>query len=1000
MRNYHIIGMALFLIVSSILAQDQPLLKDKSGWVLSGGQGSWQIDSETGDQCLTVHGSGKKGDSNYWRFNYPFEPNTVYKVSCKVRTSPGALGNNILIGSNLVNRDVWVQKNWVTKEYIFVTPEKTSGAYLKFGQWHVKGTVWFKDMEVHPVQPVYAVQENYKLGAGERIQNSVYSAMGNFKGYESNFSRYLQKHNTYFNTNRWDMYRGNYIIFCHQIGAGRRNQQQGTVTINVGAYYNGECLVEAGNDGINWVSVGAIRKQEQRTFELPQDIFPAEKVFIRCQVTGLIARLQIHNYEYQSGLSASAPNFSGHTQFFNIMEKNKNVVVRFESMGSKTTDTPQAAVVQLQNPTSLVQTYDVNLDADGKIARRTVTVLPGKSAKVEIPIEKDTKASSLRKLSVKPRGDAGDPFEAQAEIEVPYLEQEDYGSLLYSSKNIGLWWTDAVRKIGRNRGLPKASKSNAITLTAARNEYEAAQLVLRSEQALDNVHVRASDLRDKKDNVIPANYIKIMRVDYVPVKISSDPSGMPALWPDPLPELENAISLTPGQNQPLWILVKVPSGAIAGDYEGEIFLQNENWETTVQLKLHVWNFTLPAEAHLKTSFGFAPDLVRLYHHLKNESQTRLVIDKYYQNFSEHRISPYNPFFGASVKKTVDKNTLSVHLDFSRFDSIANRNLNKYHFNTFRMNIDGLGSGTFHARKAGSIAGFNETNPQYKILMTDYLKDLQNHYENMGWLDKAYIYWFDEPEPNDYDFVKEKMRLIHEAAPKLTRMLTEQPEPELYGAVDIWCANTQHYDHEIAEQRRKHGERFWWYVCSAPTEPFCTLFIDHYAVELRTWLWQTWKYDVKGILVWQSVYWHSNAAYPDELQNPYKDPMSYVSGYSLQKGEVKYWGNGDGRFLYPPKIVFENDEPCLKGPVNSIRWEMLRDGIEDYEYLWMLRNLLETARERGLNSSKIIKYENLLEVPSQITASMTEFSLSPEPIYEHREKVAQAIEWLRRELVNR
>ena len=50
--------------------------------------------------------------------------------------------------------------------------------------------------------------------------------------------------------------------------------------------------------------------------------------------------------------------------------------------------------------------------------------------------------------------------------------------------------------------------------------------------------------------------------------------------------------------------------------------------------------------------------------------------------------------------------------------------------------------------------------------------------------------------------------------------------------------------------------------------------------------------------------------------------------------------GDGRFFYPPLAsVQEGDKgPILDAPVGSIRGEMLRDGIEDYEYFVMLKRL--------------------------------------------------------------
>ena len=54
-------------------------------------------------------------------------------------------------------------------------------------------------------------------------------------------------------------------------------------------------------------------------------------------------------------------------------------------------------------------------------------------------------------------------------------------------------------------------------------------------------------------------------------------------------------------------------------------------------------------------------------------------------------------------------------------------------------------------------------------------------------------------------------------------------------------------------------------------------------------------------------------------------------------ENSIWGNGDGRFIYPPEAAADANpaNPVLDGPVDSIRWEMLRDGIEDYEYFVIL-----------------------------------------------------------------
>ncbi|HEX2971420.1 MAG TPA: DUF4091 domain-containing protein, partial [Tepidisphaeraceae bacterium] len=239
------------------------------------------------------------------------------------------------------------------------------------------------------------------------------------------------------------------------------------------------------------------------------------------------------------------------------------------------------------------------------------------------------------------------------------------------------------------------------------------------------------------------------------------------------------------------------------------------------------------------------------------------------------------------------------------------------------------------------------------------------------------------------------RKLKDAAPGLTRMLTEQVEPSLVGGPNLWCPITPEYKHEPAEQRREAGDRFWWYVCTGPKSPYCTLFIDHPATELRVWLWQTWQRKINGILVWQTNYWTSPTAYPDakHVQNPYEDPMSWTSGYGTPKGTKLPWGNGDGRFIYPPERAAGGATgPVLDGPVDSIRWEMLRDGIEDYEYFVMLKKLLDTKGAK-LDERDWSAMQKLLEVPETVTKDMTIFTKDPATVEARRHELAKAIERL-------
>lgn len=345
---------------------------------------------------------------------------------------------------------------------------------------------------------------------------------------------------------------------------------------------------------------------------------------------------------------------------------------------------------------------------------------------------------------------------------------------------------------------------------------------------------------------------------------------------------------------------------------------------------------------------------------------------------------------------VDRDKLRVTLDFGAWDRAMEQAIDRWHFNSFQLGIPGMGGGTFHARSEPQLLGFGEETPHYQALFQDYCRQIERHLRTKGWLDEAFVYWFDEPDPKDYAFVNNGFARLKAAAPDIRRMLTEQVEPDLIGGPNIWCPISNDYDHESAQQRRQHGEEFWWYVCTGPKAPYCTLFIDHPGTELRVWLWQTWQRKIDGILVWETNYWTSSAAYPDHPQNPYEDPMGWTSGYSTPAGAKRPWGNGDGRFIYPPLAAADANPsgPVLEGPVDSIRWEMLRDGIEDYEYLAMLSRLIEAKRSK-LSAAQRASYAALLEVPDEITKDMTTFTTDPAPIEQQRDRVARAIAELSR-----
>ena len=220
---------------------------------------------------------------------------------------------------------------------------------------------------------------------------------------------------------------------------------------------------------------------------------------------------------------------------------------------------------------------------------------------------------------------------------------------------------------------------------------------------------------------------------------------------------------------------------------------------------------------------------------------------YFESFSRHRISPYDPtpLDDIRVQFLPEADPPRAEFDFSAFDAALERAVSKYHFTGLRLPIEGMGGGTFHDRIEPRIGAYGEDTPQYQAMFASYVKQLEDHFREKGWLEMPYVYWFDEPEPKDYDFVRRGFERLKRYAPGLRTMLTEEPVEALAGPVDIWCPLTANYDHAQAENRRAAGDRFWWYVCTGPKAPYCTLFIDHPATELRVWHWQTWQRGDRG-----------------------------------------------------------------------------------------------------------------------------------------------------------
>jgi hypothetical protein len=252
-----------------------------------------------------------------------------------------------------------------------------------------------------------------------------------------------------------------------------------------------------------------------------------------------------------------------------------------------------------------------------------------------------------------------------------------------------LWWiAHATAKVRPGDPVPTKPAHEAV-IHAARNEFEAFQIILRSGERMGGVDVALADLTDEQGHTIPADSLQVYFVGTIPVKHPSRENSETGDWPDTLVprvdswfhEKRNAFpfSLSPRQNQSVWIEVYVPRDTTAGIYRGTVKVSMSGAALfEVPLRLTVWNFELPSTSSYSTSFGFAARSALKAHLLKYNSDDDLrdISNLYSKAALQHRISctvrPSSPrrspwrdlkqqWIGISMTRRWDLSSMALYL---------------------------------------------------------------------------------------------------------------------------------------------------------------------------------------------------------------------------------------------------------------------------------------------------------------------------------------------------
>jgi len=523
--------------------------------------------------------------------------------------------------------------------------------------------------------------------------------------------------------------------------------------------------------------------------------------------------------------------------------------------------------------------------------------------------------------------------------DTPYRLQRQPRALnraMASEQPVAIWIESALEKIApEDFAIPNGDTERTVRIALARNEHDSFQIVLRPEpgQTLDGVSLRAGPLQHASTSAtIAASNVQLHRVGFVPVPVPSHFEGPTGDWPDPLIPLK-PFTAQGGRCSPIWATVYAPSGTHPGVYRGPLVLSSDDTDAIqLTLEVTVFDFELPKRPSLKTDFGYTGDHALAASRARGFTGTQAELDAL--------------FLDDAIAHRVTLRELA-QLPAESPDYAAA--LRAYEPRLQRI----LDQGVSTIAVPATLQEF----PDQLARANQFIVD--NKLQTMAFTPLAH-----EPPRPAWSRLGEYLVAWRRVAPDIRPMVTTFGIDPFLGDPDrIWGVHLPVFDttaHRAILEHTTNGGETWWYIDEWPTRPYANFFTDFAAVEHRTLFWQTWALGIRGL-----HYWNINFAAPNA--NPY---LGLVDTTPV---------NGNGYLVYPG----------AEGPVPSIRWETIRDGIEDYDYLVIVRAKMAELEKRGGNAALLQRAKNILNL-GPLVQDLVGFPRDPSMLLNKRREIAELI----------
>jgi len=522
-----------------------------------------------------------------------------------------------------------------------------------------------------------------------------------------------------------------------------------------------------------------------------------------------------------------------------------------------------------------------------------------------------------------------------------------------------LWPSDALTKVLRADS-PADGIPRVIRVAAACAEIVSAQAIFQPTTNHSSVSARITDLRHVAgDSVIPASAVRLQWVRYI--DIDRNTAGIPedelqvkapASVPDPFWE-EPQIAVEANHAQPLWIEIHVPVAAKPGDYQGILKVTSANESATIPLELHVWNFEVPTDRHLSVinwwrfpGPGF--ENVQAY-----GQEYWNLLGRFCSFLVEHRQTDVQTSIGL-IQETGDT---------QQGYSYDTSHLERYSEVAFQAGIQQI-----HLHSVGRRTA-NLTDPDSRIAPVESNLRRLSAWEKTvcrrNWQGRFLVSISDEPFIHHEESYAAMVDRVHEAAPHIRCI--EAVEAEYLGALDVYVPKLSHLNlwYLHFQQVQREGAELWFYTCCHPVGRYPNRFLDQSLLKVRVLHWINYLYDLDGYLHWGLNHFAAGDPYTQE---------------ALSKGLPL----GDRAIAYPGS----------NGLLGSLRFSAMRDGLQDYEYLWVLEHELSKIKKKvGEDAFWLDPRQRPLELCRRVVWSFYDYTRAPKVMFHARETIAREIEEL-------